>query len=63
MIKELVKHVDKTKQYKDKNGKMRNTTNFYLILDNGSSICVKPSFARDFPKLDAVARVVVKDNK
>lgn len=60
MIKEIIKHVDKTKSYKDKNGKVRNTTNYYLVLDNGTSICIKPSFARDYPKLDTISRVVVK---
>ena len=61
MIKEIIKHVDKTKQYKDSNGKVRNTTNYYLVLDNGTSVCIKPSFARDYPKLDVISRVVVKD--
>ena len=61
MVKELIKHVNKAKQYKDKEGKMRNTTNYYLVMDNGTNICIKPAFKRDYPKLDVLARVVVKD--
>lgn len=61
MVKEIIKHVDKTKLYKDKNGKMRPTTNYYLVLDNGTSICIRPSFDRDYPKLEVVSRVIIKD--
>lgn len=43
------------KTYKGKDKKERHYYNYYLVLDNGVSICIRPSFKNDNIKLDMVA--------
>lgn len=49
----------KSKQaYKDKEGKEHNYYNYYLKLDNGKSIAIKPAFPRDYVLLNLVSKYV-----
>ena len=50
----LVKKQSK-KTYIGKDKKERHYYNYYLVVDNGVSICIRPSFSKDNVKLDMVA--------
>mgnify|MGYP003301101515 CR=1 FL=1 len=54
-----VRVIKKTgKEYTDKNGKVRNFTNFYLEFDVGQLIAIRPCFTTDIGKLELVAEKV-----
>ena len=37
--------------------------NYYLVLDNGNKIAVKPFFAKDYAKFNIIADTVISENK
>lgn len=47
------------KSYTDKQGKIRNYVNFYVVVAD-KWIAVRPSFVKDFAALDAIAKVLDK---
>ena len=53
----LVKVV-KSSTYVGKNGKEYRNINYYISLDNGKWIPIKPSFPRGYSELDVVAEVI-----
>lgn len=54
---EIIKIVHKNDKYKAKNGKEYCRVNYYLRF-NGNLICIRPSFAKDYSKLDLLAQVI-----
>lgn len=58
MDMKVVKIVNKDKKYEAKNGKFYTSCNYYLVV-NGNYICIRPSFAKDYGKLDLFAEKVV----
>ena len=58
---EIIKVVNNEKKYvsaKDK--KEYPSVNFYLVLDNGQWVAIRPSFSKGYTMLDCVAKKVVK---
>lgn len=55
---QVVKVVDKTKKYVDKNGKERVSVNYYLILDNKKWLAIRPAFGQGYVVLDSIAEVL-----
>lgn len=56
MIKRLVAYYPGTK-YKAKNGKEYDDVNYYLELDNGNRIAVRPSFDDGYSQFRLIAEV------
>ena len=54
----LLKIIDLNKKYVAKNGKEYTRVNYYIVLDNGSYIAVKPVFSEGYTKLDTICEVV-----
>lgn len=42
-----------------KNGETHYGYNYYLVLDNGNNIAVKPCFAKDYAKFNIIAETVM----
>lgn len=64
----IIKRVNLNEKYKAKNGKEYTQVNYYIELDNGSWVAIRPIFSEGYDKLDAVAQRVVNgsidnDNK
>jgi len=55
---EVLKIVNKDKKYKADNGKEYCSVNYY-IRANGNLICIRPSFSKDYSKLDMLAKTII----
>lgn len=54
----LIKLIKKKTYVKDE--KTYHYVNYYLKLENGQYVCVKPTFASDYVKFDTIA-IIVKE--
>ena len=59
---ELVK-VIKNKKYTSANGKEYYQCNFYLVLDNGKWISIKPSFSKNYDVLEVICSKIIDERK
>lgn len=57
----VIKRIDKTKTYKDRNGKEHPSINYYLELDNRKWIAIRPSFYQDCKLLDVVCETITNE--
>ena len=55
----LVKIIDKTKKFTDKNGNERDSVSFYVEAENGYRVLVRTVFSTDYSKLSVLADSVV----
>lgn len=55
----LLKIIDKRKTYTDKKGNTQFQKHFYVQLENGYKIAIKPSFVDDYRKLDLIAETII----
>lgn len=55
----LLKIIDKRKTYIDKKGNTQFQKHFYVQLENGYKIAIRPSFNDDYRKLDLIAETIV----
>lgn len=58
----VLKVVDYSRQFTGKDGKLRPSTNFYLVTsfgDKETRLAFRPSFSRDYPLFDAVAQTSI----
>ena len=46
--------------YKNKKGEEKNYYNYFLQLDNDKRIAIKPSFSKDYARLDVICEYVGK---
>jgi len=51
------------KTYVAKNGKTYHYQNYFIVLQNGKRIAIRPSFSKDYAILDIVAEIVDKRKK
>lgn len=56
---ELVKKSSKV----EKNGEIKNYTNYYLKLDNGNWLAIKPAFLNDYKLLYVLAKDATNEAK
>lgn len=62
MIKRLIRYFN-GKTHKGADGKNYEDESYYLELDNGNRIAVKPSFTDDYKVFKLIAEVVRKESK
>lgn len=55
----IVKIVNKGDKYVAKNGKEYTRVNYYLVLDNGKYVSIRPSFSKGYTELDSICEVVI----
>lgn len=53
----VIKKQSKT-TYETKEGKENHYYNYFLVLDNGKSIAIRPSFSKDYARLDTISEYV-----
>ncbi len=58
---EIIKIINKSNKYVAKNGKEYTQTNYYVKLENGEYVAIKPSFAKGYTQLDTIAKVIYND--
>ena len=46
------------KVYKNKEGKESHYYNYFLLLENGKTIAIRPSFSKDYARLDTISEYV-----
>ena len=46
------------KAYKNKEGKEAHYYNYFLLLENGKTIAIRPSFSKDYARLDTISEYV-----
>lgn len=54
----VVKVVNLDKKYQARNGKEYTQVNYYLVLDNGNYVGIRPSFSKGYTALDSIAEMV-----
>lgn len=57
---DLVK-VIKNKKYVAKNGKEYYENNFYLVLENGKWLAIKPSFSKNYETLEILCSKIIDE--
>lgn len=50
--------VIKNETYKGNNGKTYHYQNYYIELDNGKKIAIKPAFAKDYQALELISETL-----
>ena len=58
---EIIKIINKSKKYVAKNGREYTQTNYYVKLDNGEYVSIRPSFLKGYTQLDTIAQVIYND--
>ena len=51
------------KTYEAENGKTYHYQNYFIVLQNGKRIAIRPSFSKDYATLDAVAELIDNRNE
>lgn len=54
----VVKVVDTEKKYLDKKGNEHISVNYYLVLENGEWVAIRPAFGKGYSMLNAICDCV-----
>lgn len=58
-----VVYTDESRNWIDSKGKKHKSITYFIELDNGVSIPIKPVFVNDYTKLDVIVNEVIKSDK
>lgn len=59
----IVKRINKDVRYKAKNGKEYVSTNYYVVLPNGTWVPIQPTFKNGYIQLDTICEKIINGGK